>query len=442
MLFRGTVVIIGRPNVGKSTLFNKLVGARVSIIDPSAGVTRDRILHRIELGNGDEIDIIDTGGIGIVDAPEISEHVEKQIAMAMGAADVIIFLVDTKDGVTSLDEMIADKLRRLERPVVLAANKVDNAKLTQETAVFFKLGLGDSIPISGMHGYNVSDLMEAVAERLPAGRDLEEQGDIPKIAIVGRRNVGKSSLVNRLTQSERVVVSDLPGTTRDAIDVLLERKDRKALLIDTAGLRKRQQIDVPIEYYSEVRTERAISRCDAALLMLSAPDKIARIDKQIAAMITSEYKPCIIAVNKWDLVPENIGIEKFTQYVQTQFSFMRYAPLTFMSAKTGLNAWKTLELCLDLAAQAEVRVPTGALNKVVQDAQKRRTPRGRKSGTPKIYYATQTSVKPPTIVFFVNNVDFFGPNYTRYLANRLREELQFPEIPIRIIYRLRERERD
>lgn len=440
-MYRGTVAIIGRPNVGKSTLFNSLVGHRVSIIDPTAGVTRDRLFHRIKVGD-DLIDIVDTGGIGIVDAPQIAEHVEGQIATALESADAIIFLVDVAAGVAPLDVAVAEKLRRMTVPVILAANKADNQKLAADTADFFKLGLGEPIPISALLRQNLSTLMEVVTGKLTRNEEAPEYESIPKIAIVGRRNVGKSSLVNRLTQTTRVVVSDLPGTTRDAVDVMLDRKGKNLILIDTAGMRKRSQMNEPLEYYSTVRTENAISRCDVVLLTLSAPEEIAKVDKQIAKLILEEYKPCVIAVNKWDLADGKTSVDDYIDYVRRMLPFITYAPITFMSAKDGLNVWKTVELCMEVAEQAAIRVPTAILNTVVQEAQKQRMPRGRKVGVPKIYYATQVGINPPTIVVFVNHTDYFGPGYTRYLTNRLRSHLDFPEIPIKLIYRERQQKEE
>ena len=433
-----SVAIVGRPNVGKSTLFNSLVGSRIAIEADSPGVTRDRVLYPLTIEER-TFDLIDTGGIGIVDSQRLERQVESQISIAIEAADLLIFLVDSRDGITPLDLHVAERLRKSAKKVLLAATKVDTQRMEDNLPSFHALGFGDALPVSAKQNRGLADLEEALLDALPP-KDAEEEPlatrDLRKIAIVGRRNVGKSTFINCISGAERVIVSDVPGTTRDSLDIIVRRDEETFVLIDTAGLRKRGQMDDSLEFFGHMRSERAIRRADAVILMLDAMEEIGKVDKQIAAFILENYKPCVIALNKWDLVQEKnpgIEIDAFVKYVNDRMPGMHFCRLAGLSAKENVNAWEVAESALELIAQGSEKVGTAQLNAALSAAQKKRATRAKGGKLGRIYYATQVEVSPPAFLLFVNNPVQFDDNYKRYLTNQLRQELDFPEIPIKLI---------
>ena len=431
------VAIVGRPNVGKSTLFNALAGRRISIEDPHAGITRDRVTAPAEFG-ARQAEIIDTGGIGIVDADNLTEDVARQIDIAMTEADLILFVTDVRDGVAPLDVDVAEKLRRLGKPVILTVNKADTAEIAAQAGEFAKLGMGEPVVIAAKNRGGLDVLRKEVERALRDFAGEEEKpaasGEPLKIAIVGKRNAGKSTLVNYLAGQVRVIVSDVPGTTRDSVDVPFEYEGKQYIAIDTAGLRRKASIKAPVDFFSVHRTKRSIRRSDVTILLIDCTKRLSEVDKKLASYIVEELRPTILAVNKYDLAI-NIAPEKFRKYIEDNLMGLAFAPMVFMSAATGFNVEGLLLLAQELHAQANHRTTTGELNRVVQDMYQRRRPRVTGHKLPKMYYATQTSVAPPTIVFFVSNAQVFDSNYIRYVENSLRKALGFGEVPLKIVFR-------
>ncbi|MCP5007644.1 MAG: ribosome biogenesis GTPase Der, partial [Planctomycetes bacterium] len=421
MLFP-TVTIIGRPNVGKSSLLNCLARRRISIVDSISGVTRDRVSVEIE-HEGKLFELIDTGGIGINDVDELTYEIETQIELALQKADLILFVVDVRDGVTPLDVDIAERLRGIKKPLLLVANKCDTPKFELESGDFYKLGMGEALTISAVEGHGKTDLLDKIVatfpDLIPNKNDVKP---IMKIAIVGKRNAGKSTLINTLAQEERVIVSETLGTTRDSIDVKFEVKGKPFIAIDTAGVRKKKQIQGSIEFYSMARVERSIRRADVVILLIDAPRKISQVDKKIGDYIKTQYKPCILVINKWDLAAE-VETGKFTHYVQSRLPGLSFAPLSFMSAMNGSNVIETIALAQEIFEQANTRVSTSELNKAIEHAFRLHRPTRKKSKVARIYYGTQVTVCPPTFVLFVNDKSFFNADYERYLSNQLRKTL-------------------
>jgi GTP-binding protein len=432
-----TVAIIGRPNVGKSSLLNRLVGRRIAIVDAMPGVTRDRIAAPCPIGDG-YVELVDTGGMGIEDVDQLTDHVENQIAYGIAEADLIIFLVDAREGLTPLDRHAAERLRRLHVPVILAANKVDHVELTAETAELNALGFGEPIRISAHHAIGIEELCEAIAAalgKIPAEPPAEA---VMKLAVVGRRNVGKSTFINALAGEQRLIVSETPGTTRDSVDVTIELDGRRLCLIDTAGVRKRRRIRDSVDFYSFRRALRSIRRADVVALMIDASVPVGKVDKDLARRVAEEFKPVALVVNKWDLARPVAGGEDYADYLGKVLPELSYAPISLTSAATGANLAETVRLAEQLFAQARHRVPTAELNAVIRQVLQQRGP-SHKAGTkrPKLLYASQIDACPPTIVCFVNDVRSFDENYQRYLTNRLREHLPYSEVPIRLILRQR-----
>ncbi|MCD8351490.1 MAG: ribosome biogenesis GTPase Der [Planctomycetaceae bacterium] len=435
-----SVAIVGRPNVGKSTLFNALAGSRIAIEADSPGVTRDRVLYPLTIEDR-TFDLVDTGGIGIVDSQKLEKQVEHQISLAIAAADLLIFLVDSRDGITPLDQEVANRLRKSGKRVLLVASKVDTQRIEDNLPSFHALGFGDALPVSAKQNRGVYDLEEAIVAALPPapeGGDGEEDEEarLPRIAVVGRRNVGKSTFINQISGTEQVIVSDTPGTTRDSIDISIQHGDTAFVLIDTAGLRKRGQMDDSLEFFGHMRTERAIRRADAVILILDATTEIGKVDKQIAAFILENFKPCIIVLNKWDLAEEQnpgITLDAFTRYVNDKLPGLHFARLAAMSAQEGTNAWAVIESVLDLVAQGSVKVGTAQLNSALVKAQQKRATKAKGGKLGRIYYGTQTGISPPAFLLFVNNPTQFDDNYLRYLQNQLRRDLNYPEIPLKIM---------
>ena len=432
-----SVAIVGRPNVGKSTLFNALAGSRIAIEADSPGVTRDRVLYPLTIEDR-TFDLVDTGGIGIVDSQKLEKQVERQISLAIDAADLLLFLVDSRDGITPLDQEVAARLRKSGKKVLLVASKVDTQRIEDNLPSFHALGFGDALPVSAKQNRGVYDLEEAIVAALPPEKSEtgEEEDALPKIALVGRRNVGKSTFINQISGAERVIVSDTPGTTRDSLDIAVQGEDASFVLIDTAGLRKRGQMDDSLEFFGHMRTERAIRRADAVILMLDAMEDIGKVDKQIASFILDNYKPCIIVLNKWDLVEERnpgVTVDAFSKYITDRLPGMHFCRLAAMSAKEGDNAWGVVHSVLELVEQGSHKVGTAQLNAALSDAQKKRATRAKGGKLGRIYYGTQTGVNPPSFLLFVNNPSQFDDNYLRYLSNQLRQSLGFPEIPLKIM---------
>lgn len=442
-----TIAIVGRPNVGKSSLFNRLVGQPIAIVDPTPGVTRDRLLHEVRR-DGFRFDIIDTGGIGIVDEAKLEKDVYRQVERAIGTADRIILLTDGREGITHLDREIAQQLRPLGKRVVLAVNKLDHEKLDTELFEFMQLGMGEPVGISAAQATGLHDLLERLCSDLTGAKDdgaVEPRRD-PRLHVcfAGRRNVGKSSLTNAMCGSDRVIVADHPGTTRDAVDVPIEwtfpdGKKEPYILIDTAGLRKKNQIEQDLEFYAACRTERAILRADVVLLVLDAADEVGMVDKKIAHFCEVEGKPTVIVINKWDLAEQGEAKRhEYKEWLYDRLPGLRFAPVTFTCALTGANIGEALKLATEIHAETQQRVSTSELNRLIEAATTRRRPKKIGPVATKIYYGTQADTLPPTFIFFVNRTDWVEPAYSRYLENFLRERLPFKRIPIRILFKARE----
>lgn len=431
------VAIVGRPNVGKSTLFNRLAGARKAIVEDVPGVTRDRLYDSTDWA-GREFIIIDTGGIRFDEGDVFAREVKLQAELAIEEADVIVLVVDTKDGITHEDEQVADLLRKSNRPVVLAANKVENFQKQLEYYEFYNLGLGDPIPISAMHGMNTDELLDAVVDKFGPASQYAEDPHAVKIAVVGRPNVGKSSLVNALLGEERVIVSDVPGTTRDAIDTPFRYNGKDYILIDTAGIRKKSRIKETTEKYSVIRALRSVDRADVVLIMLNAVDGVTDQDQRIAGYVHEQNKANIIVVNKWDLI-EKTGstMNKFDKDIREELKFLSYSPLLYISALTRKRIFQVLDIADFVVDQHNRRIPTAELNRVLNEAKMLNPLPGGGGKRIRIYYGTQVRTAPPTFVLFSNNPDMIHFSYLRYLENSLRQNFGFEGTPIRLIVRAR-----
>ena len=461
------VAIVGRPNVGKSTFFNRMIGERVAIVQDMPGTTRDRIYGDTDW-NGREFTLIDTGGLELgTDIPvgqvgldgqpgDIMKRVQAQAQLAIEEADVIVFMVDTRTGITAADEEVAEMLRRTNKPVILAANKADNAARRLDAVEFYTLGLGEPITISSIQGTGTGDLLDVIVDALPPEEERpeeEEDEDVVRVAIVGRPNVGKSSLLNAILGFQRSIVSDVPGTTRDAIDTEMEFEGKKVILVDTAGIRRRGRVGPGVEKYGVLRASRAIDRCDVALLLVDASEGLAAQDTHIAGEIQDKSKGVVVVVNKWDLaqaqrraaregdIPkpneEIESAERYRKIIAEGLKFIPYAPIVFASAKTGYHVQSLLETVLGIADMRFLRISTSRLNEAVQDAVRRHNPTVNRGKVLKIYYATQAQVNPPTFVFFVNDPQALHFSYERYLENQLRAAFGFKGTGIRMYFRAR-----
>ena len=455
------VAIVGRPNVGKSSLLNALVGRRISIVQDQPGVTRDRISSPLRIGDR-FVELVDTGGYGFVDPDQLTEHIKHQIELAMTQSQLVLFLVDATDGLTSADEQIASMLRRRGVKTVLVANKADGPKVDTMLGDFARLGLGTPIGVSAMNDRNLDQVVDAVAKNV----DLSNAPmDVPEpemlVAIVGKRNAGKSTLVNAIAElyeghGDRVIVSEVPGTTRDSVDVRFEKEGKSLVVIDTAGVRKkRHMVTNDIEFYSFHRAQRSIRRADVVLMLIDATEPVSEPDKKLAAYIVEQHKPVVLVINKWDLAKsvlqeqareqggkfDDHGImEEYRKYLDEELKHLDYAPIAFTTARDGKNIQGVIDLAQHLYKQAHTRVPTHKLNTAVREILEQRhpsTPSGRKA---RIYYVTQTDVAPPTIVLFVNNPAYINETYQRFMINRFREMLPFAEVPIKLVVRQRERQ--
>ena len=433
------VAIVGRPNVGKSMLFNKLIGQRLSIVEDTPGVTRDRIYGESEWC-GRKFTLVDTGGIEPRTDDQILSFMREQAEIAIRHADVIVFLTDVKTGLTASDQEVANMLLRSHKPIVLAVNKMDSTgKINPDFYEFYNLGLGDPIAVSAVHGHGTGDLLDACLQHFPPEEEEEEDEDVIKVALIGKPNVGKSSLTNRILGTERMIVSNVAGTTRDAIDSYFENEQGKYVFIDTAGMRKKSKVDDVIERYSVLRATMAIDRADVCLIMIDAQEGVTEQDTKVAGLAHEAGKACIIVVNKWDAVE---GKETNTMELQRRgyaecFSFMGYAPIIFISAQTGYNVNKLMQLIRDVDSQNGARVPTGVLNEMLARATARMQPPSDKGRRLKIFYLTQASTRPPTFVAFVNAKHLFHFSYQRYIINQIRENFGLEHTPIRLVVRER-----
>ncbi len=456
MIQKPIIALVGRPNVGKSTLFNRLAGSRLAVVDDTPGTTRDRLVAEAEW-NGVVFDLVDTGGIDptnlsrleplSLDSADYISHIRGQAELAVRDADVVLFLVDVESGVTPADIEVAEILRKHQRMVkqvetpsiLLVVNRCDNAERRGEASVFYELGMGEPIPISALHGTGTGDLLDlivdAIGERVPDAE--EDEGDI-KIAIVGRPNVGKSSLLNKLLGQERVIVSPIPGTTRDAIDTQLMYHDTAIILIDTAGIRRRGRIEPGVEKYSVIRALKAIDRAAVVLLMIDATDGVTAQDEHIAGMVLDKFKSVVVIVNKWDAISKDTHtMPAFTEHVRERLNFMEFVPVLFISAKTGQRVNNVIPTALKVQEERLRRIPTGELNRLLQKAILSHAPPSRKGRRLKIKYVSQVRTNPPTFLFHVNNPDLVHFSYSRYLENQIRADYGFVGTPIRISYRRR-----
>ena len=432
------VAIVGRPNVGKSTLFNKLIGQRLSIVDDTPGVTRDRIYGDCEW-EGRKVSLVDTGGIEPSANDVILSQMRAQAQLAIDAADVIVLVTDIRSGLVATDADIAAMLLKSGRPVVLCVNKCDSVgEPPADFYEFYNLGLGDPVQVSSVHGHGTGDLLDRVIEYLPEEDGREEEGELIRVAIIGKPNVGKSSLVNRISGENRCIVSDIAGTTRDAIDTEVENAYGHFILIDTAGLRRRNKVDDSIEKYSVIRAQMAIERADVCVIMIDATVGFTDQDSKVAGLAHEAGKGCVIAVNKWDAVEKDGNtMTAYRKKLEEDFSFMSYAPFLFLSAKTGQRIDRLFELIKHVANSNAMRIATGMLNDVLAQATARVQPPTDKGKRLKIYYMTQASTKPPTFVCFVNSAELFHFSYQRYLENRIRETFGLEGTPVRFIVRER-----
>jgi GTP-binding protein len=455
-MLKPIVALVGRPNVGKSTLFNRLVGERRAIVEDIPGTTRDRLYDDTEW-NGVPFTVVDTGGLEIVESQKRrspkNEHeplstasvgfikeIRQQAEVAIAEADVIVMVVDVLDGLTPADEDVAETLRRSAKPVLVAANKADNEAREQAAYEFYALGLGDVFPISALHGIGTGDLLDEIVAALPVVED-EEEPDALKIALVGRPNVGKSSLLNKLLGEERAIVSAIPGTTRDATDTYLTWEGQPVLLIDTAGIRRRGRVERGIEKYSVLRAMKSIARADVVLLLLDAQDLVTAQDAHVAGYILEERRSVIVVVNKWDLIPKDTyTMDAYTKQIRTDLKFLDYVPVHFISALTGQRVHKVLPLVAEVYQERLVRISTSELNRLVEDATIRHSPPHKAGKRLKFFYATQASVDPPTFIFFVNDTRLVHFSYERYLENQIRRRYRYLGTPLKLVFRSRGKE--
>lgn len=432
------VAIVGRPNVGKSTLFNRLVGKRISIVEDEPGITRDRIYADADW-SGKEFTLIDTGGIEFTKIDTITAQMCKQAELAIEEADVIVLIVDAREGVTATDEEVAQILRKTNKPVIIGANKGEVKEEKINLYDFYSLGLGEPILLSAVHGIGTGDLLDAIVSHFP--EDIPEPYDEEyiKVSIIGRPNVGKSSLLNALIGEERVIVSDIAGTTRDAIDTVFEKGEEKFVFIDTAGMRRKSKIEDPVERYSVMRSLRAVDRSEVSLIVIEATEGVTEQDKKVAGYAHEQGNASIIVVNKWDLVEKDEKtMQAFIKKIKSELLFMHYAPIVFVSALTKQRVAKLYEIIVNAADQHARRVKTSTLNEVIKEATMMHAPPSDKGKRLKIFYATQVGVQPPTIALFVNEPELMHFSYLRYLENKLREAFSFEGTPINLTLRKRD----
>jgi len=435
------VAVVGRPNVGKSTLFNKLIGQKLSIVEDTPGVTRDRIYSKCEWLNR-EFMLVDTGGIEPDSDDVILSQMRRQAELAIGSADVIILVTDIKTGVTASDMDVASMLQKSGKPIVLCVNKCDSVgEPPMEFYEFYNLGLGEPVAVSSVHGHGTGDLLDEVLKYLPEDTNDDHGEDVINVAIIGKPNVGKSSIVNKICGEERVIVSDIAGTTRDATDTYIENEHGKFVLIDTAGIRRKSKVLDAVEKYSVLRSYMAVDRADVAVIVIDATVGFTEQDSKVAGYAHEKGKACVVAVNKWDAIEKETNtMDEFRKKLENDFSFMSYVPFVFISAKTGLRIDKLFDTVRYVAEQNSVRIPTGRLNDVLAYATARVQPPSDKGRRLKIYYMTQASTKPPTFIAFVNRAELFHFSYQRYIENQIRETFSLDATPI--VIKVRERDRN
>lgn len=432
------VAIVGRPNVGKSSLFNWLARRRLAIVDDHAGVTRDRMTTLIET---DErfFELVDTGGMGIVDEDNLTADVRRQIELAINSADVILLVVDVQSGVMPLDEEVAERLRGIERPVILVCNKADQTHQDVQAEEFHRLGRGHMIRVSTTQNRNRDELLQLIVDRLPEPDQETVEATQMKVAIVGRRNVGKSTFVNTLAETDRMIVSEVPGTTRDSVDVHFEMDGQSFIAIDTPGLRKRKSQRTDLEFYGTHRAQRSVRRADVVLIFFDATETVSKVDKQLMGYVLDNFKPVIFVINKWDQLHGTVPTDRWVRYLRSQFPTLAYAPIAFITGQTGKNVKTLLNHATMLFKQSRSRVSTGVLNRVVHAAVEAHLPPLYQNRRPKIYYATQVSTEPPTIVLMCSEPKAFSNDYRRYLLGVLRDHLSFAEVPIKLYLHRRHR---
>jgi GTP-binding protein len=432
------VVIVGRPNVGKSSIFNWLAGRRLAIVDPTSGVTRDRVTHLIEIRDR-FAELVDTGGMGLKDADNLTDLVEEQIQTAVESASIILFVVDTREGLVPLDHEVAKRLRYVTPPVILVANKTDHEGIETQADEFYRFGR-KMIRVSARENRGKDELLEEIYQRLPepSPDNAPPREEVMKVAIVGRRNTGKSTLVNTLAQAERMIVSRVPGTTRDSVDVRFELDGKAFMAIDTPGFRRGKSIGSDVDFYSTHRAQRSIRRADVSLLFFDASQRISKVDKQLCDYIAQQYRPCMFVVNKWDLMAGSMPTEKWVTYLRDTFRSMWYVPIAFITGQTGKNVKALLNHAQMLFKQSRSRVGTSQLNKLLRLALEQNPPPDHQNRRAKIYYATQVATQPPTIVLFCNAPRALSAQYQRYLLGAFRDKLEFGEVPVKLYLRKRE----
>ena len=430
------VSIVGRPNVGKSSIFNWLAGRRLAIVDDMAGVTRDRMTYMLE-DEGRYFEIVDTGGIGINDVDELDEEIEHQIEIGIQNADLLMFVVDVKDGKTGLDQRVAERLRSGGKPVLLVANKCDGENWEVEANDFFSLGFGNPVVCSAKNNRRRQNLVDAMLERLPTQEEIDQrdtEDPVMKFALVGRRNVGKSTFINSLVNEERMIVSEVAGTTRDSVDVRFELDGQTMVAIDTPGLRRGKSVRTDIDFYGTHRAHRTIRHADVILMMFDSSKRISKVDRQLVGYIEQNYKPVIFVVNKWDLMADHMATSRWADYVHDNFSTMWNSPVAFVTGQTGQNCKRLLNHAQMLFKQSRSRVGTPKLNRIIKQALiKHAPPMASNKKRPKIYYAAQIGIEPPTIMLKCNNPSAFSKTYQRYLLGVIRDSLDFGEVPIRMV---------
>ncbi|HWB00105.1 MAG TPA: ribosome biogenesis GTPase Der [Pirellulales bacterium] len=433
-----TVVIVGRPNVGKSSLFNWLSGKRLAIVDDKPGVTRDRVSHLLHVDDR-WFELVDTGGMGIEDIDNLTEEVEHQIQLAIDSADVILLVVDARLGFAPLDQHVAERLRAIAVPVICVANKADAPSLDAHAHDFDRLGFGPVLPVSTRERRGKDELLAAIIERLPepTADDAVPEDPVMKLAIVGRRNVGKSTFVNTLAHEDRMIVSEVPGTTRDSVDVRFELDGKAFIAIDTPGLRRNKSVQTDIDFYGLHRAQRSVRRADVVFVFFDAAEPISRVDKQLCDYINENYKPCIFVVNKWDLYAGKVATDDWAKYLRDTFRSMTHVPIVFITGQTGKNVKALVNHGQMLFKQARDRVSTADLNRALRAIVERNPPPLHKNRRVKIYYATQVGTEPPTIVLVCNDPQAISDNYQRYLLGAFRDALPFGEVPIRLYFRAR-----
>lgn len=433
------VVIVGRPNVGKSSVLNWLAGVRVAIVDDSPGITRDRLTH-LMCHDDRFFELVDTGGMGFQDMDNLTQHIEDQINLAIDSAAVILYVVDTREGMLPLDQEVARRLRSVDAPIICLANKADSVSFDSQADEFYRLGVGKPLRVSTLQNRNRAVLLNMIVSKLPPPLEDEPHDTADpemKLAIVGRRNVGKSTFINTLVQAQRMITSEVPGTTRDSVDVRFELDGKSFVAIDTPGLRRTKSQKTDIDFYGTHRAQRSIRRADVVLLIFDATQRISKVDKQLCDYIAQQYRPCVFVVNKWDQLVNTMPTEKWVRYLHDAFPTMRYVPIAFITGQTGKNVKALLNHGQMLFKQSRSRVSTGELNRLLRDSVRKNTPPAHHNRPTKIFYATQVGVQPPTIVLFCNAPNGISKTYQRYLLGRFRDELSFPEVPIKLYLRRR-----